>query len=174
MNRIILIYGSIAGLVVAGLMMMTMQIGHENKDFAMGEVLGYLGMFIALSMIFLAVHQQRKLNGGVMKFGKAFLIGLGITVIASLFYSTAWEVYLANSEGDFITEYWTEVMEQMKAKGASDQELDAAKEEMAMWSEYYKNPAIRFGMTMMELIPVGIVFSLVAAFIFKRKPKQLV
>lgn len=174
MNRLILIYGCIAGIVVSALMMITMQICHDNKDFAMGEVLGYLGMFIALSMVFLAVYQQRKLNGGTIKFGKAFLIGLGVTIIAGIFYSTTWEIYLANSEGDFITEYWTTVMEQMKEKGASDQELDAAKQEMAMWADYYKNPAIRFGMTMMEILPVGLVFSLVAALIFKRKPKAIV
>lgn len=169
MNRIILIYGCIAGLIVSVLMLLFIPFGKEDANYDMGELLGYLGMFIALSMIFLAVYQQRKQQGGTISFGRAFLIGLGITIISGVFYSTAWEIYLANTEADFIQEYWGAMLEKMESEGAPAAKIEETRQEMAMWADLYKNPLIRFGITLMEILPVGLLFSLTAAFVFKRK-----
>ena len=82
MKRIVLIYGIIAGIIVSALMLLTMPFGQENPDFENSEIIGYLGMFVSLSMIFVAVYQHRKQNGGTISFGKAFLTGLFVTLIA--------------------------------------------------------------------------------------------
>ena len=42
------------------------------------------------------------------------------------------------------------------------------KVEMDSMAEMYKNPLIRFGMTLMEIVPVGLIITLLSAFLLKR------
>ena len=37
------------------------------------------------------------------------------------------------------------------------------------YKEMYKNPVIRFGMTLMEIAPVGIIMSLIPAALLRKK-----
>ena len=168
MKRLVLIYGVIAGLIVSLLMLFTMPFGQDEPNFENSEIFGYLGMLVSLSLIFVAVFQHRKQNGGVITFGKAFLIGLFITLIAGVFYAITWEIYMSSSEFDFMTEYANQMALQMEKDGIPQETIDAKMEEMKAMAEYYKNPAIRFGMTVMEILPVGILLSLIAGFAFKR------
>jgi len=67
---------------------------------------GYSCMTIALSTIFFAVKQYRdKYDNGLINFGKALMIGLGITLIATLIYIIAWEIYFNNIGYDFPEQY---------------------------------------------------------------------
>ena len=60
-------------------------------------------------------------------------------------------------------------MEMMKAKGASESELAEAKAQWESFGEMYKNPVIRFSVTMLEPSPVGIILTLVSAALLRRK-----
>jgi hypothetical protein len=60
----------------------------------------------------------------------------------------------------------------MRKEGASPAEIDAAVIEMDKLLVLYKNPVVRFAMTLMEILPVGIVISFLAAGIL-RKPEVL-
>jgi hypothetical protein len=57
----------------------------------------------------------------------------------------------------------------MKSDGASDAEITAATNELKQWSEWYKNPLLRFAMTMMEVFPVGLVITLLSAGLLRKK-----
>ena len=146
----------------------TMPFGQENPDFENSEIIGYLGMFVSLSMIFVAVYQHRKQNGGTISFGKAFLTGLFVTLIAGVIYALSWEAYLSSSDFDFMKEYASQIALQMEKDGLPQESIDAKMEEMKVMAEYYKNPLIRFGMTLMEILPVGILLSLIAGIVFRR------
>ncbi|MEX1187805.1 MAG: DUF4199 domain-containing protein [Bacteroidia bacterium] len=169
MRRIVIIYGIIAGLIVSVLMLLTMPFEQENPNFDNSQTFGYLGMLVAFSMIFVAIIQHRKQSGGHITFGKAFLIGLFITLIAGLFYAITWEIYLSSSGLDFMKVYSEEVISKMEASGESAQAIESAKTEMLSMAEMYKNPFIRFGFTLMEIVPVGLLISLIAGFSLKRK-----
>jgi hypothetical protein len=40
---------------------------------------------------------------------------------------------------------------------------------MEEFNEQYKNPFIRFGVTLMEILPVGIIITLISAALLRRK-----
>jgi Protein of unknown function (DUF4199) len=171
MKKIVLIYGLIAGAIVSGMMMITMPL-YESGTLKMenGEWLGYTTMVVALSMVFFGVKSYRDNHlGGSIKFGNALKVGLLITLIASLMYAISWEVTYHNMKGDFMKQYSEKQLEKMKAKGASEAEMAASAKKMAELGEMYKNPIIRFAMTLMEIAPVGILISLLTAALLKKK-----
>src|ERR1700694_3455683 len=102
MLRNILSYGVVAGLIVSvPLFGLTVAMnGHPPAPY--GVILGYLIMLIALSAVFMAINRHRDADlGGVIKFWPAFGLGLGISIVAGVFYVLAWEAALAFTHMDF-------------------------------------------------------------------------
>ena len=171
MRKIILVYGLIAGAITGGMLMITMPL-HENGILNMdnGMWLGYTTMVIALSLIFVGVKNYRdNYLGGSISFFKGLKMGLLITIVAAVLYALSWEVTYSTMEGDFLKLMGEQSMEKMRAKGATEAELQAAIAEMDQFSALYKNPFFRFAVTLMEIIPVGVVISLISAALLKNK-----
>ncbi len=84
MIRIAVIYGAIAGAVIIA----SMVIGYamsDGKGFGSSQAIGYLFMIVALSLIFIGIKRYRDRDlGGVISFGKAFQLGLLISLVASI------------------------------------------------------------------------------------------
>ncbi len=162
MKKLVLVYGVISGLVIIVINTLSLELGIEQ------EWLGFLVMFIAFSSIFVAVKQYRdETLGGVIRFGTGFLVGLGITVVASLVYVLVWELYLALTDYAFIVAYIQSVLESRQTGGASQAELAATIAETETIRQQYTNPLFRLPMTFVEVFPVGVLISLVSAFILK-------
>ena len=65
--------------------------------FDYGMYWGFASQIIALSFIFIGIRQYRNNYGeGKITFGKAFSVGILITLIASVFYVLTWEVIFNN------------------------------------------------------------------------------
>ncbi|MBK8341587.1 MAG: DUF4199 domain-containing protein [Flavobacteriales bacterium] len=105
MKRIVLTYGIIGGIIVSAMMWLTL--GSGKHDFDNGMWIGYTTMVIALSTIFFAVKGYRdKHLGGSITFGKAFLMGLYITLVVSTLYVASWMVLSATSKQDYMEQYY--------------------------------------------------------------------
>ena len=171
MKKIVLIYGLIAGVIVGAMMMITIPL-YESGTLKLenGEWLGYTTMVIALSMVFFGMKSYRDNHlGGSITFGNALKVGLLITLIAALIYAFSWEITRLNMKGDFMTLYGEKQIEKMKIEGATEAALIEAKEKMDDFGLMYKNPFIRFGITLMEIAPVGILISLLSAGLLRKK-----
>ena len=92
-------YALVYGLISGTIMILTMITGFEltgPDSFTHTLWYGYLVILVALTFVFIGVKRYRDIEGGgVVRFGRAFLIGLGIAVLASLTYVVIWEAYLA-------------------------------------------------------------------------------
>lgn len=169
MKKIILTYGLIAGIMVSALMVIGIFINKEH-DLTVGMIYGYATMIMAFSMIYVAVRQFRNhFLGGRISFGKAMLIGLGITLIASTFYVLTWEIEYKYVFPDFMKGYADISLQNMKSEGASAASIQKATAEMDEMVKSYNNPLYRIPMTYAEILPVGVLISLICAFILKRK-----
>ncbi len=166
MQRIILTYGAIAGVIELALLGLTMGLVADHGT--LGMALGFLSMFIAMSMVFVGVKKYRDEHlGGVIRFWKALLIGLGIAGIACLFYAIGWEIYLAASGSDFMAEYMASAIAEKAASGVSPTELAAFKAEMNQMAEMYANPLLRFLITLSEIAPVALIVPLISALVLR-------
>ncbi len=171
MRKIILIYGLIAGAIVSALMFMTMPFWENGTiNFDNGELVGYTSMVIALSLVFFGVKSCRdQFYNGSITFWQAFKAGLLITLIASLMYALSWEIAHRTVAKGFTEKMTQHYIEKVKSEAKNEAELQAAMQEMENFKEWYKNPALRFGITLMEILPVGIVISLISALLLRRK-----
>jgi hypothetical protein len=168
MTRTILTYGIIGGIIVSAMMWLTL--GSGQHDFDNGMWIGYTTMVIALSTIFFAVRSYRdKHLGGAITFGKAFGMGLLITLIASTMYVGSWLVLSANSKQDFMEEYYQHEKAKLERSDLPADQVEAQLQEMRDFQEMYKNPAVKIGFTYMEILPVGLFISLICAAVLKRR-----
>lgn len=167
-----LTYGLIAGVIVAVLMTVSMWIYYKNPDLEPTTVWGYASMILAFSMMFVGVKNYRdKVNGGSISFGKAFKIGLVITLIGSTIYVITWLIMFYGFMPDYIDKYIAAMLKQASESGASAAELAAQTQEMAAMSEWIKNPFFMVLMTYMEILPVGLIVALLSALVLRRKPQ---
>ncbi len=169
--RYSLVYGALAGgIAIAGIVatLVFNLPGHTHS-----ELVGYLIMLAALSLIFVGVKRYRDNEcGGVVRFGRAFVVGLGIAVVAGILYTAGWEIYSAWSPTDFIADYSGKMLADLRAAGASEREIAAKGAEMREMVEMYRNPLYRVPMVFMEIFPVGLIVALVSALVL-RNPRAL-
>jgi hypothetical protein len=161
MKKVVLVYGIIAGLIVAGMMAFSTGYFCAKGDFEGGMIYGYSAMIIAFSMIFVGVKSFRdKHNGGMINFGKAFKIGLFISLIASTIYVISWLINYYCFMPDFMDKYAAVMLAKAKSSGISADELAKKTAEMAQMKEWYKNPLFVILMTYIEILPVGVLLRL--------------
>lgn len=143
-----------------------------------GQLIGYITMLVAFSTIFFAVksYRDKHLNGSI-KFGKAFLIGLYISLIASVLYAVSWETYTTVLDVNFAEAYQEYTKQALEKEGKTSEEISSILAENAsMMDTYQTNFVYRFLITIMEIFPVGLIISLISALVFSvilKKEKTL-
>lgn len=171
MRKIVLTFGLIAGAILSVMMLITIPF-QDQIGFDKGAIIGYSTMVLAFLMVFFGVKSYRdNVAGGSVSFGRAFQVGILITLIASICYVATWQVIYYTIAPDFIDKYSAHAMEQVKASGASDLQIATQKKEMDEFMEMYKNPFVNIAFTFIEPLPVGIVFTLVTAGVLSRKKR---
>lgn len=160
----ILKYGTIAGVVVGGFMSLMFSGLSGKPPLEYGMLIGYASMLIALSAVFVGIKRQRDDTlGGVVRFWPAFGMGLGISAVAGIIYTLAWEAAVAASGVDFAAVYSEFLIDQQRAAGASEAAIEQLRSELAAFAVQYADPWFRLPMTFVEIFPVGVLVSLVSA-----------
>jgi len=170
-----LVYGGLAGVIAIAAIVATLLL--DLPDHLHSEWFGYLVMLVALSMIFVGVKRYRDVEcGGVIRFGRALALGLGIAVVAGLIYVAGWELYIGFAGWDFVANYLADytagIVETMRAEGATATAIQAKQAEMRELAELYRNPLYRMPITFAEIFPVGLLVALVSAALL-RNPRLL-
>jgi amino acid transporter len=173
MKKNIVVYGLIAGIIVSVLMLSSVNyLSHceGNVDYNTSMLIGYASMLLAFSLVFVGIRNYRdKYNEGTISFGKAFKIGIMIVLIASTIYVVAWLIDYYFFIPDFMEKYSAHMLDELKASGASQMEIDEQTKEMASMVTMLKNPFFNAMMTYVEILPVGLIVTLISSLILKRK-----
>jgi ABC-type sugar transport system permease subunit len=173
MKKNAFVFGLVSGLIITAFMIYSSINCYYNANFKSNEVVGYAGMLIAFSFIFVGIKNYRdKYNNGVISFGKAFKVGFFITLIASTLYVLVWVIEYYVFVPDWMDKYCTHMINEAKSNGVSQLELDKTNAQMNSYREMYKNPLFVVLLTYVEVLPIGLVISLISALILKRKTKH--
>ena len=177
MKKNILVYGLTAGILVSVLMLASVNyVSHceGNVDYDTSMLIGYASMLVAFSLVFVGIRNYRnKYNGGVISFGKAFKIGILMVLIASTIYVIAWLIDYFFFIPDFAEKFAANTLDKLKTSGASQAEIEKQTKEMANFVRMYKNPFFNAMMTYVEILPVGLIVTLISSGILKRKVAKM-
>jgi len=170
MTKIVLIFGLISGAIAGFLMWILMTfVGSGSVDFDSGMIWGYATMIIALSMVFFGIKSYRDNNGGRITFLKALQVGILISLISAVCYAASWEIYYPSVGDQFMQKYTAFYLDKMKKEGKSDAEIEKARVESEQFMEQYKNFFVRFAFSLMEILPVGVIVTLISAALLRRR-----
>lgn len=172
MKRIVITFGLISGAILATMTAVMLPLCMNGTiDFDNSEIIGYSAMVLSFLSVFFGIRTYRERSGGgAITFGKAFQVGILITLITCAVYVIGWEIVYFNFVPDFAETYSAHVIEKMRGDGASAAAIAAKQRKMAQFQELYANPFINVGLTFLEVFPVGLIVTLVSAAILRRKP----
>jgi hypothetical protein len=166
MKKTVLTFGLISGAIMMIVMFGTIPFMHKiglNR----GMVIGYTTMVLAFMMVFFGIRSYREnYSGGTITFGRAFAVGILITLISSALYVITWEILYFGVPGfgdEFLAGYTTMI----KNSGASPDQIQAQLDMM----KHYNNPLVNAAMTFTEPFPVGLIITLISALILRKKTK---
>src|SRR3977135_128299 len=96
MKKIVLTFGLISGAVAAVLMFTTMLFA-DRIGFDRGLIVGYTTIVVSLLLVPFGIRSYREnVGGGQITFGRAFAVGILITLISCVFYVVTWEIVYFN------------------------------------------------------------------------------
>lgn len=170
MKSIILRYSLIGSAIVAAILIGGTLYCYSTGKFEGSMVVGFASMLLAFSFIFVAVKTQRdKFQNGVISFGQAFKTGLIMALITSTVYVLVWLLCYYVFVPDFMEQFTNYSLEKLRASGASAAEIADETATQQKDIDMYKNPFFVILFTYIEILPIGILVSLIAALILKRK-----
>ena len=165
MKKTVLTYGLISGVIGAVLMLAHVPFMDGGTK---GLILGYTGIVLSTLLIFFGVRSYRDNVGhGKISFGRGFAVGILIALISAACYVAAWEVVYYSSPG-VADHVFDKQVEELKAAGAPQAEIDAAAVRVESFKKLYANPLVNVGFTFIEPFPVGVLMTLISAVALRR------
>jgi hypothetical protein len=172
MKKIVLTFGLISGAIMSGLMTVIMVFAHQT-DPSRGMIIGYTIMVLSFLLVFFGIRSYRENVGhGYIGFGRALGVGLLIMLISCVCYVATWEVVYHKFMPDFGEKYLAQSVERVRASGKSPQEIESEIASMrSMMQLYNSNIFFNMAITFLEPLPVGVLMSLISAFILRKRRK---
>lgn len=169
MKKIVLTYGLISGVIGAVLLLAHVPFMNSLGGGTAGLVVGYTGIVLSALLIFFGVRSYREnVGNGKISFGRGMAVGILIALISAACYVATWEVVYFSNPG-IADHVFDQQLEELKAKGAPQSEIDAAAAQTESFKKLYANPLVNAAFTFIEPFPVGILMTLISAVILRRK-----
>jgi len=168
MKKFVLTFGAISGAVSSVLMLATVPFMHRI-GFDKGLIVGYTAIVASFLPIFFGIRAFREQSGGTLTFGRGFTVGLLITLISCACYVVTWEFVYFKLKPNFWAEYTVYAVEQKRASGASEQEVEKTRQELTAFKAEYDKPLVNAAYTFLEPFPVGLLVTLVSAAALRRR-----
>ena len=161
------------GLLSAGMSSLMMLLTVPFLDtigFDYGEIFGYTAILLSFLLVFFGIRSYREnVGGGSVSFGRAFTVGLLITLISCAGYVVTWEfVYFKLAPG-FADKYSAYAIDRVRASGGSTEKIAETARQMKMFKEMYDKPLMNAAITFVEPFPIGLGVTLISAAVLRKR-----
>jgi hypothetical protein len=170
-KKTVITFGLISGVISSVLMVCTIPFVHRiGNDKAL--ILGYTSIVLSFLLVYFGIRSYRdNVAEGHITFGKAFGVGICITLISCVFYVGTWEILYHTVFPNFMDEYSASMISKAQASGLSAQALQAKIAEIQQMKVMYANPLYNVLYTFIEPFPVGLVITLISAAVLRKKAR---
>lgn len=171
MKKIVLVFGLISGALMAVFMFATLPF-IDKIGFEKGLFVGYANIVLAFMLVFFGIRSYREnVGGGAITFGRAFAVGILITIISSICYVIAWQILYHTFMPDFFEKYSAHVIEKARAAGATAEALQTQRQQLEQGIRLYKNPFFGFLFVFLEPFPIGVLITLISAAVLRKRAR---
>lgn len=173
MKRTVVIFGLLSGGVSSLMMLLTVpffdRIGFGHR----GEILGYTAIVLSFLLVFFGVRSYREnVGGGTVTFGRAFAVGLLITLVSCVCYVITWEIIYFKLAPGFADKYSAYAIERVRASGGSPEMIAETTRQMREFKVMYDRPLMNAAITFVEPFPIGLLVTVISAAVLKRRPRD--
>jgi hypothetical protein len=169
MKRTVLTFGLISGAVSSLMMLATIPFMHRI-GFDRGLVVGYTAIVLSFLLVFFGIRSYREQAGGTITFGRAFTVGILITLISCVFYVATWQLIYFKLQPGFMDKWEAYAVEKTRANGGTPEAVEATRRQIRSFKEAYDNPVTNAAYTFIEPFPVGLLVTVISAAVLRRKP----
>ena len=168
MKKTVLRFGLYGAITISILFILSLSLGGA-LDYSTQEIIGYASMVVSLGFVYLGIkHFRDKENNGVVSFGQAILIGVLITLFASLAFGILDLIYIKYINPDFTAEYYSRTISDMEAT-LPLAEFEEKRAELESQKALFMNPWFNFGIMAMTVFTIGCIISLISSLLLQRK-----
>jgi hypothetical protein len=168
MKKTVLTFGLISGAMSSLMMLATVPLMHRI-GFDHGLVIGYTAIVLSFLLVFFGIRSYREQAGGAITFGRAFTVGILITLISCVFYVATWQLIYFKLQPGFMDKWEAYAVEKVRADGGTPEAVEAARRQIRTFKEAYDNPLTNAAYTFVEPFPVGLLVTLISAAALRRK-----
>src|SRR5882757_9744351 len=163
LKKTILTFGLISGVLSSVMMCGTVpflrDLNHGNK----GYYIGYTAIVLSFLLVFFGIRSYRdNLANGAITFGRAFTIGIGITLISCIFYVVTWEIVYFNFLHGFMDGYFAKLIQKAQSTPGTPEAIQAKVAAIRHSQQLYENPFVNALYTFIEPFPVGLLITLIS------------
>jgi len=167
MKKTVLTFGLISGGMIAVMMFAALPFTDSAWLQSHSMVVGYTTIVLSFMLVFFGIRSYREnIGGGTITFGRAFAVGILITLISSVLYVVTWEIMYFGVPS-FGERFMTMCVAHIKNSGASPEAIQTQLNQL----KYLDNPFINAALTFTEPFPVGLIITLISALILRTKTK---
>ncbi len=125
MKKTVLTFGLISGAVMTAMMFATLPFTDSPWLQSHSMVIGYTTMVLSFMLVFFGIRSYRENVGGTITFGRAFAVGILITLISSVLYVITWEIMYFGIPS-FGERFMTMCVAHIKNSGASPEAIQTS------------------------------------------------
>jgi hypothetical protein len=167
MKKTVLTFGLISGGIMTVMMFATLPFTDSVWLQSHSMVIGYTTIVLSFMLVFFGIRSYREnVGGGTITFGRAFAVGILITLISSVLYVVTWEIMYFGVPS-FGERFMTMCVAHIKNSGASPEAIQTQLNQL----KYLDNPFINAALTFTEPFPIGLIITLISALILRKKTK---
>lgn len=168
MKKLIIKFGLIGASLVVGIPLLSIAIvGLGPDSFAVGELIGYSTIVIAMLLIIVAQLSYRREQNGLLSFGDAFKIGLGISTIGGVAFGLYNTVYVLFIDPEFNEKYFA----YSKGLERGTPEFQAQYAAAQLGNDFMFSIGGQALLMFLTVFLIGFVVSIVGGLILQRKQK---
>jgi amino acid transporter len=147
----------------------------DRIGFDRAVLVGYTSMLIAFLLVFFGIKSYRdNIGNGEISFGRAFTVGILITLVTCVFYVVSWEILYYTFLHDFPEKYGNYLIEKARASGATPEQIAQQLKEVQDMKALLDNPVLApLVIFISEPLPVGLVMTLISAAILRKRRRQV-
>jgi hypothetical protein len=169
MQKTVLTFGLISGLLSAGMMLAVLPF-IRSMDMGKADTLGYTSIVLSALLVFFGVRSYRENTGaGRLSFGRGCAVGLLITLVYCAMSVLAFEIIYFKLMPEFGEKFAACMVERARASGASAQAIDETARLAQSLKQMYDNPPMNAALTFAERFPIGLVASAISAAILRKE-----